>query len=998
MVSRMVAEHVPDGVTMHRNVFDLLHPGGVAFHFFPTLWYPVFVANRYLPESMSSFLLTHGNDRHDPKFPAFYSGCVGPSPKARKRLEDIGYEVVEYRPFYGSGLPEAVPGGGEGGALDGPLGEPAQERAAVVLRVPHRAQAGRCEQRDPARSLDGHVPQHHDPSGPAAPGDRRGDRRRRAPVRPQGERGAGADRRHPGGVRQGGRGDRARHPPPARRAARRASSRRPRCRRCAGPRCGPASPRRRPPTAPDQRREAAQLESAVEEVGPAGEREAVAGAGQDVEGGVAQVVHVPAPVGRRRGRVELAVPEAHRHESAPRSMSGGEHLQLEVAADAVQPAAHGVDHRRRPSRRAPPGTESSSARRTGSPPARSCSRASSRVGGIGHEVGGELCRRSPRRPSPPPSRPGAAARSGPRRAPPGRRRPVRARARRRCRPCRPGRRTARRSRAAGTAPADQAEHAEPVEAEVVGQPTDVDAERAGRARRGRASCGRSRGGRPRPAARRAAGPGRRRGAGPGGSRACRARRRPVARPASPTSSAASVRPSGSVSRVVGPSTAGQRRKMAAVIPVVTPEEMAAIDRAAPEPVEVLIDRAGAAVARAALDLLGGAYGRRVVVVAGKGNNGADGRAAAARLRAPGRAGRRDRRRRPARRRCPRATCRSTPPTAPASGASTGRSGPRRGTPVLAVDIPSGVDGLTGRAAGDAAAGRPHRHLRGAQARAAPRPTGPSWPARSRVADIGLDTSSAPHPPGRGRRRRRAGCPAGRARAHKWKAAVWVVAGSPGHDRRRPPRRPGRAAGRRRLRAAVHARASTTTRGGPPRRSASPLPADGLGRRRCSTASSGSGARRRSRARDRARDRRRGPAGSSHDAPAAGRRRRRRPHRARPHRRRRARRPRAHADGPHPPRRRARPARRRRRRPRPHRRDPRRSPRGSARSCCARARPRSSPRPTAPSLLSTTGDARLATAGTGDVLTGVHRRPARPGRARRSRPRPPAPTSTAGPAP
>src|SRR5919202_5993352 len=59
--------------------------------------------------------------------------------------------------------------------------------------------------------------------------------------------------------------------------------------------------------------------------------------------------------------------------------------------------------------------------------------------------------------------------------------------------------------------------------------------------------------------------------------------------------------------------------------------MKAIDEASPEPVEVLVERAGAAVARAALDMLGGAYGRRVVVVAGKGNNGADGRAAARRL-------------------------------------------------------------------------------------------------------------------------------------------------------------------------------------------------------------------------------------------------------------------------------------------------------------------------------------------------------------------------------
>src|SRR5580765_8562869 len=67
------------------------------------------------------------------------------------------------------------------------------------------------------------------------------------------------------------------------------------------------------------------------------------------------------------------------------------------------------------------------------------------------------------------------------------------------------------------------------------------------------------------------------------------------------------------------------------VPVVTPAEMRAIDEAAEEPVEVLIARAGAAVARVALDMLGGTYGRRVVVVAGKGNNGADGRAAAARL-------------------------------------------------------------------------------------------------------------------------------------------------------------------------------------------------------------------------------------------------------------------------------------------------------------------------------------------------------------------------------
>jgi NAD(P)H-hydrate epimerase len=72
-----------------------------------------------------------------------------------------------------------------------------------------------------------------------------------------------------------------------------------------------------------------------------------------------------------------------------------------------------------------------------------------------------------------------------------------------------------------------------------------------------------------------------------------------------------------------------------VIAVVTPAEMRAIDDASTVGVDELIERAGAAVARVALEELGGAYGRRVVVVCGKGNNGADGRVAARRLRARG---------------------------------------------------------------------------------------------------------------------------------------------------------------------------------------------------------------------------------------------------------------------------------------------------------------------------------------------------------------------------
>jgi hydroxyethylthiazole kinase-like uncharacterized protein yjeF len=219
-----------------------------------------------------------------------------------------------------------------------------------------------------------------------------------------------------------------------------------------------------------------------------------------------------------------------------------------------------------------------------------------------------------------------------------------------------------------------------------------------------------------------------------------------------------------------------------VIPVVTPEEMGRVDRQAPDPVEVLVDRAGAAVAREARRMLGGCYGRRVIVVAGKGNNGADGRAAARRLAAAGaRVGVLD--------------VSKLAPGAPlpaadliidaAYGTGLGRpfQPPDAGsTPVLAVDIPSGVSGLTGEIAegGDAlgaevtvtfAAYKPGLLL-GAGAQKA---------GRVRLADIGLEAGVEAEArtwliedadvDARLPRRPR--------EAHKWQTALAVVAGSPG---------------------------------------------------------------------------------------------------------------------------------------------------------------------------------------------------------------------------
>jgi ADP-dependent NAD(P)H-hydrate dehydratase / NAD(P)H-hydrate epimerase len=71
-----------------------------------------------------------------------------------------------------------------------------------------------------------------------------------------------------------------------------------------------------------------------------------------------------------------------------------------------------------------------------------------------------------------------------------------------------------------------------------------------------------------------------------------------------------------------------------VKPVLTPDQASALDRetqARGIPAGLLMERAGRAVARSAVDIMGGAYGRRAVVVCGKGNNGGDGFVAARHL-------------------------------------------------------------------------------------------------------------------------------------------------------------------------------------------------------------------------------------------------------------------------------------------------------------------------------------------------------------------------------
>lgn len=212
-----------------------------------------------------------------------------------------------------------------------------------------------------------------------------------------------------------------------------------------------------------------------------------------------------------------------------------------------------------------------------------------------------------------------------------------------------------------------------------------------------------------------------------------------------------------------------------MVPLVTPEQMRAIDAAAAVDVDVLIERAGAAVAREALRLLGGAYGRRVTVIAGPGNNGADGRVAAVRLRERGVA-------------VHLVEALELPDRIPdadlvvdaafGTGFRGGWEFPDVGSaPVLAVDVPTGLDAATG------AAGPSTPHATATVTFAAGKPghyfgDGPERCGAVTVADIGLAVGD-PYAVAIDGADVAEWLPTRPRDSHKWREAIRVVAGSPG---------------------------------------------------------------------------------------------------------------------------------------------------------------------------------------------------------------------------
>ena len=103
--SKMLVEHIKDAPQLHKNIHQMLCDGGIAVHFFPTLYTFPFLINLLFPESLTSSILKLFQPKRDfyqtAKFPAYYKWCYGPVNKQINRFQELGYDIIEYTGLYG---------------------------------------------------------------------------------------------------------------------------------------------------------------------------------------------------------------------------------------------------------------------------------------------------------------------------------------------------------------------------------------------------------------------------------------------------------------------------------------------------------------------------------------------------------------------------------------------------------------------------------------------------------------------------------------------------------------------------------------------------------------------------------------------------------------------------------------------------------------------------------------------------------------------------------
>jgi SAM-dependent methyltransferase len=126
VITCWTAEHVRDPAAFHRNIYELLRPGGHAVHLFPTLYTLPFTVNKLLGAESSAALMYRLFPEREVKFPAYYAWCRGPSARQLRRLSAIGFTIESYTGFFGHSFYGQIP----------PLNRAIQSLSRLLVRHP----------------------------------------------------------------------------------------------------------------------------------------------------------------------------------------------------------------------------------------------------------------------------------------------------------------------------------------------------------------------------------------------------------------------------------------------------------------------------------------------------------------------------------------------------------------------------------------------------------------------------------------------------------------------------------------------------------------------------------------------------------------------------------------------------------------------------------------------------------------------------------------------
>ena len=110
--SKMVLEHLPSPMAFHKNILSMVTEQTIVCHFFATKYGVPSLLNMMLPDKVSDaivYKLQKRDQEMEGKFKAYYRSCWGPTHKSQEYFKNLGFNIVSYAGYLGSGYLSRFP-------------------------------------------------------------------------------------------------------------------------------------------------------------------------------------------------------------------------------------------------------------------------------------------------------------------------------------------------------------------------------------------------------------------------------------------------------------------------------------------------------------------------------------------------------------------------------------------------------------------------------------------------------------------------------------------------------------------------------------------------------------------------------------------------------------------------------------------------------------------------------------------------------------------------